>query len=215
MDPEYYYHTSFSITKKAARTTIFPHLQINFNLSLHKEYTNYLINFETGPRHLPLPLSHRSPSTALIIVREHLSFDDVQEAVGAAIGDSLRGHERSHAILLAWERLLGAFSPQEPLPKYVELDFDMDVWTRYWYVHGEGSDDGGGMVPAAEEEIRMLEECDVAEEERYCSICLEELGVALRMPCSHVFHGGCIKDWLRKSHYCPLCRYQMPTATTE
>lgn len=214
MDPEYYYHTNYSITQKAARPTIFPHLQIKFNLSLNKEYANYLINSETGHRHLPLPSTHRSATTALIVARDHISFDAVREAVGAAIGDSLRAYERRHAILLAWERLLGVLSPVQPLPKYVQLEFDMVVSTRYFYVHGERSDDddgSSGMVPAAEEEIRMLEECDVAEEERCCSICLEELGVALRMPCSHVFHRGCIKKWLRKSHYCPLCRYQMPT----
>ncbi|EYU40221.1 hypothetical protein MIMGU_mgv1a020278mg, partial [Erythranthe guttata] len=44
-----------------------------------------------------------------------------------------------------------------------------------------------------------------------CSICLEDLEEALSMPCSHVYHGDCIKKWLSISHYCPLCRFEMPT----
>ncbi|XP_057981218.1 probable E3 ubiquitin-protein ligase ATL45 [Malania oleifera] len=46
-----------------------------------------------------------------------------------------------------------------------------------------------------------------------CVICLEEFLVGSevrRMPCSHVFHGDCIVQWLGKSHFCPLCRFSMP-----
>ncbi|XP_059651006.1 E3 ubiquitin-protein ligase AIRP1-like [Cornus florida] len=48
-----------------------------------------------------------------------------------------------------------------------------------------------------------------------CVICLEEfrLGseVLTRLPCSHVYHGDCIVNWLRRSQLCPVCRFQMPT----
>nr|DAD39303.1 TPA_asm: hypothetical protein HUJ06_013626 [Nelumbo nucifera] len=48
-----------------------------------------------------------------------------------------------------------------------------------------------------------------------CTICLEELPIGsqvTRMPCSHVYHGGCIVKWLETSNLCPLCRYEMPRA---
>ncbi|EOY02002.1 hypothetical protein QUC31_013523 [Theobroma cacao] len=87
------------------------------------------------------------------------------------------------------------------------------------------------MVPAKESSIKnMLKsvrveavECDQKGEERImerlletenCVICLEELKVgsdASRMPCSHTFHGDCIEEWLKQSHYCPICRFEMPT----
>ncbi|EYU30975.1 hypothetical protein MIMGU_mgv1a026816mg, partial [Erythranthe guttata] len=53
--------------------------------------------------------------------------------------------------------------------------------------------------------------------EMNCSVCLESLSgddyyreELLSMPCAHIFHGDCIKKWLRTSHYCPLCRFEIP-----
>ncbi|GAB4845516.1 hypothetical protein Ancab_038921 [Ancistrocladus abbreviatus] len=46
-----------------------------------------------------------------------------------------------------------------------------------------------------------------------CAICLEKLTAkeeeaeVLRLPCSHVFHGGCILKWLERHDSCPLCRF--------
>ncbi|XP_021299884.1 uncharacterized protein LOC110428379 [Herrania umbratica] len=92
---------------------------------------------------------------------------------------------------------------------------------------GESASESG-MVPAKESSVkRMLTrvrveagECDQKAgqniEKRLvnvedCVICLEEFkvgSVALQMPC---FHGDCIERCLRQSHYCPVCRIEMPT----
>jgi len=34
---------------------------------------------------------------------------------------------------------------------------------------------------------------------------------ANRIPCGHLFHENCIKEWLRTSNQCPVCRYELPT----
>lgn len=48
-----------------------------------------------------------------------------------------------------------------------------------------------------------------------CFICLEmmERGeMVVRIPCSHVFHGACIQDFITHQHrQCPLCRTAIPT----
>jgi hypothetical protein len=46
-----------------------------------------------------------------------------------------------------------------------------------------------------------------------CSICLAELLVgsqATRLPCSHLYHEGCIMKWLGRSNTCPMCRQTVP-----
>ncbi|KAL4383339.1 hypothetical protein GQ457_15G026500 [Hibiscus cannabinus] len=75
--------------------------------------------------------------------------------------------------------------------------------------------DSYGMVPAREASIKeMLERVQVEAVDETCVICLNELELdsqASRMPCSHGFHSDCIEKWLRRSHYCPICRFEMPT----
>ncbi|KAL5761838.1 hypothetical protein ACOSP7_018102 [Xanthoceras sorbifolium] len=93
-----------------------------------------------------------------------------------------------------------------------------------------------GRVPASESSVKTLikrvrvEEAAAAgdgekqesnkklvsddESQMNCSICLEQLWAvtyATAMPCSHVYHGDCIVQWLKQNHFCPLCRYEMPT----
>ena len=46
--------------------------------------------------------------------------------------------------------------------------------------------------------------------ETLCAICLEDLGFtedSQHLPCSHLFHSGCIKGWLEDRGTCPTCRY--------
>ncbi|XP_065876610.1 uncharacterized protein [Euphorbia lathyris] len=99
------------------------------------------------------------------------------------------------------------------------INVEMQLMTKYWWQ---------GNVPATQSSISNLEIVRVAdfpgdencvETERGCSICLEEFRETStaevevkRMPCLHMFHGKCIDQWLNKSHYCPLCRFEMPAS---
>ncbi|OAY59102.1 uncharacterized protein LOC110621047 [Manihot esculenta] len=69
-----------------------------------------------------------------------------------------------------------------------------------------------GMVPTARKS-RILKCVKVGENEN-CSICMDEIvEFGASMPCGHHFHGTCILKWLENSHYCPVCRFEMPTET--
>jgi hypothetical protein len=51
--------------------------------------------------------------------------------------------------------------------------------------------------------------CKRTVEEEECSICLSELEGAERcrlLPCSHIFHAGCIDRWFERSTLCPCCK---------
>ncbi|KAL9243250.1 hypothetical protein vseg_017160 [Gypsophila vaccaria] len=69
-------------------------------------------------------------------------------------------------------------------------------------------------TPAAEAAVDGLERVDDVAGDGDCVVCLEELvsrKVGLvKMPCQHVFHEDCIVEWLRNSHVCPLCRFELP-----
>ncbi|KDP25432.1 hypothetical protein JCGZ_20588 [Jatropha curcas] len=68
--------------------------------------------------------------------------------------------------------------------------------------------------PASQESIDKLKDVRIEKSDLDCSICLDELLVgseAKCLPCSHVYHGNCIAEWLKNSNTCPLCRYSLPT----
>ncbi|XP_015379001.1 PREDICTED: E3 ubiquitin-protein ligase RNF181-like, partial [Diuraphis noxia] len=47
-----------------------------------------------------------------------------------------------------------------------------------------------------------------------CRICLcqyQPNDEALNMPCNHIFHENCLKTWLEKSNFCPLCKFELKT----
>lgn len=46
-----------------------------------------------------------------------------------------------------------------------------------------------------------------------CTICLEKYknsDIILEFNCGqHFFHKECLKNWIKKSEYCPLCKYDL------
>lgn len=43
-----------------------------------------------------------------------------------------------------------------------------------------------------------------------CLICREGMEDGKKLPCSHVFHLGCLRMWLQHQQSCPLCRAEIP-----
>ncbi|GMN32497.1 hypothetical protein TIFTF001_003707 [Ficus carica] len=78
------------------------------------------------------------------------------------------------------------------------------------------------LKPATEPSVEALEKMTYEEycrsscddpSELTCAICMEVVVIdshLTRMPCSHLFHSGCILSWLNTSHTCPICRFELP-----
>lgn len=46
------------------------------------------------------------------------------------------------------------------------------------------------------------------EEDNICMVCFREMEEGRRLPCKHVFHEECLKQWIQKNtnHFCPKCK---------
>ncbi len=50
--------------------------------------------------------------------------------------------------------------------------------------------------------------------ETKCVICYTDFkDNSISLPCSHVFHGGCILTWFEKRMECPFCKTKMTWTT--
>ena len=50
------------------------------------------------------------------------------------------------------------------------------------------------------------------DEKKSCMICLEDYNngdKATTLPCIHLFHTNCIKNWLKKQNSCPICKFKL------
>ncbi|EOY02005.1 Zinc finger-like protein [Theobroma cacao] len=188
---------------------------IRFDLQALRRYDRtYRI---LAPILLRLRLNPNAPSSHAImdeIIRRGLS-------IGASESNQGRRVLPLHALL--WGTLVEHVNEEEEEEVLIERAVEESAL--------EFESSNYNMVPAKESSVKKMlkrvrveaAECDKKGEEKIkkrrleaenCVICLEELKVgsnASRMPCSHTFHGDCIDEWLKQSHYCPICRFEMPT----
>lgn len=219
-----YIHHDYTLTKSKwkFRPLLLPQLKINFNFYINLQTSNLVVDQDLTTLLLITP----GPSTptyhtsaAVKLLRGSSSCDDiVRQAVGHAIAGTILDGDRRKLMELVVEEVRNKFRNQTSLPKsgifYADLTIKANIYNIS--VGDDDYDDHHGMVPAADSSIGLLEKCEVDRDDHdvtSCSICMEDLGAAAasRLPCSHAFHGGCIQKWLYTSHYCPLCRYELPT----
>ncbi|XP_028804664.1 E3 ubiquitin-protein ligase RNF181-like [Neltuma alba] len=124
-----------------------------------------------------------------------------------------------HSMVANIEKPLTFKMPLEIAAIDVTIRFlmNMDVGDFMEMVDLEESMERIRMIPATEEAIQSLNKVELGENtDHQCCICFEDFNDAdddaeiSTMPCHHNFHKNCIAQWLKTSHVCPLCRYQMP-----
>mmetsp|Transcript_10823 Transcript_10823/g.16113 ORF Transcript_10823/g.16113 Transcript_10823/m.16113 type:complete len:403 (+) Transcript_10823:58-1266(+) len=76
-------------------------------------------------------------------------------------------------------------------------------------------EEGGNVKDSNEEEedLELGQNCNAdAEYDVTCSICLceyEEGDEVTMLPCNHMYHEACVKEWTGQSQRCPLCNYDL------
>jgi len=45
------------------------------------------------------------------------------------------------------------------------------------------------------------------ERDSTCTVCMAEITEGKELPCGHIFHLRCLKEWLRRNPICPTCRH--------
>ena len=72
--------------------------------------------------------------------------------------------------------------------------------------------------PTDEEILNELPETQIEDvnkldpEKKNCIICLEDFkngDKAIILPCIHLFHNECIKNWLKTQNTCPICKFKL------
>ncbi|XP_057790803.1 uncharacterized protein LOC131007907 [Salvia miltiorrhiza] len=219
MDCYYHPFTAFNLIRGDFRPPILPQLRIQFHFFFEIKYNNYLLDHDCTLQGFPgtFPTTQTYATATMVIDGETLSFAAVKAAVGRAIRNHVPtvGRRGEDLIVFAFEQARVRLPAHRTLSGYCDLHLTFDVRVEHRHVFFV-EDEDPLLKPAAEEPsfaflLEKYEE-EEEEEERCCCICLEKLGDgggASKMPCSHVYHGGCINKWLRKSPSCPLCRYEI------
>jgi len=47
------------------------------------------------------------------------------------------------------------------------------------------------------------------ERDSTCTVCMAEITEGKELPCGHIFHLRCLKEWLRRNPICPTCRHSI------
>lgn len=95
--------------------------------------------------------------------------------------------EYNERLKKAWSLRLGTGAVLSCVPAMETVAEDLDTVTYY---------KGCGLI----------EQCAV------CLVEFNEEAEITRLPCFHDFHECCIRGWLKKSHWCPLCRFPPPVS---
>ncbi|KAK4720414.1 hypothetical protein R3W88_010647 [Solanum pinnatisectum] len=196
-----------------------PYLTIHFNFSIVQQFWYIRPNDQASVYRGGTREDCSTKSTQIIT---HLSDTMLYEKLDQALSQVFMQfkdefEDQQHAIVEQITRKLLSITTTEMSEVCVDVELQIDHYCDGRILLAlEESSSVDGMVPASESAIELLEpmEADERNSNDECSVCLDELGEeidVLRMPCSHMFHAECITKWFENSHYCPLCRFQMPT----
>ncbi|KAK6133684.1 hypothetical protein DH2020_032594 [Rehmannia glutinosa] len=192
-------------------------LQFSGNSISYYWATNQLDS--TDPRLLDWANRPLPENSILINLHEFMCRETTRESIAIELEDwQVSDDELRRIIDMALARIRKAVISMPARHNFLYLHLRVDL-IREQFIDASTiyvDDQVVRMVPAIESSIESLERKKllVGSAAGACVVCMEEFSEeceVVSMPCLHVFHADCIKKWLRTSHYCPICRFEMPT----
>ncbi|PIN17009.1 Ubiquitin--protein ligase [Handroanthus impetiginosus] len=213
------------VHKKCSFTTASPEFYINIKYSCTPTLSDWVVCQDSDE---PRPLRSVDWPTDTKLIRLSLDQFSCEEKARKVIGDTIKRwvvwvEYRPLLIDYALEKAREVVEFMPPSHNAVHLNLHVNSQLRHVVDEARAmrsetrrsrEEAKAGMVCTVESSIESLESTTLIESGS-CLICLEEFvdgGEGVMMPCLHIFHGDCIKKWLRTSHYCPICRFEMPTS---
>lgn len=113
-------------------------------------------------------------------------------------------------------QIFGNLFGQGPTGQLGDAVFSNEQFDRVMSQLMEQQQSGSAPGPATEAAINALPRKKVTDDmldettkQAECSICMDNVTVGeevLELPCSHWFHGECVRAWLTEHDTCPICR---------
>ncbi|PIN00808.1 Ubiquitin--protein ligase [Handroanthus impetiginosus] len=214
VDPARHERLSFTARDEPASSSCSqPEFHIDFRISCRARVSNWELNQDSQSPHL-LGMS-RLPTVKTVI---RLNFDQYsnQECARQLIDEEIKSWPlwddgRQYLINFMLDKAEEVIKSMPPSHNAVYLNihvvpvhvyvFDEREAIRSAIEQSMEEGDQECMVPAADSVIESLESMKITlslDDFGTCPVCLEE------------FPRDCEAEWLRTSHYCPICRFEMP-----
>jgi len=63
------------------------------------------------------------------------------------------------------------------------------------------------ILQSLETKFRTVRIPEDGERDAVCTVCMVDITVGKQLPCGHIFHLECLKEWFRRNPICPTCRH--------
>ncbi|XP_068609213.1 E3 ubiquitin-protein ligase ARK2C [Brachionichthys hirsutus] len=164
-----------------------------------QHYQHYLAT----PRmhHFPRNTSSRPSGTALSLRGANYPYPQLHLLALQSLNPSLNPSRHATAVRESYEELLQL----EDRLGSVSRGAVQTTIERFTFPHKYKKRKPTQLKVGDEEETDVDEKCTI------CLSMLEDGEDVRRLPCMHLFHQGCVDQWLATSRKCPICRVDIET----